>query len=306
MEKPVLVILAAGMGSRYGGLKQIDPIDDDGHIIIDFSIYDAINAGFEKIVFIIKKENEQDFRDAIGDRLAGKVEIAYAFQDLNDIPESIQIPEGRVKPWGTSHAIYAARDKINGPFAVINADDFYGATSFNKIYDFLANTRDDDKYRYAMVGYKIENTVTDHGSVSRGVCETDEEGYLVGITERTRIEKRNGRIEYTEDDGQTWVELPKGTPVSMNLWGFSKSFLKEIDDQLEGFLKDNIEKNPMKCEFLIPGTVDKLLKEDKATVKVLESDEAWYGVTYKEDKPFVVESIQKLKDEGKYPQHLWN
>lgn len=309
MTKPVLVIMAAGMGSRYGGLKQIDPVDKQGHIIIDFSIYDAYRAGFEKFIFIIKEENEKDFREAIGDRISNKVEVVYAYQDLLDVPEEVNIPKDRVRPWGTAHAIYAARKHIDGPFAVINADDFYGRTSFAKIYDFLANTKDDDKYRYSMVGFKVENTITENGYVSRGVCDVDNNNHLVEVIERTHIERiqKDGSdiIAYTEDNGDTWHEIKPGTLVSMNLWGFSRSFVDEIENGMVDFLNKSIETNPLKCEYFIPYVVTTLLNEDKASVEVLSSDEKWYGVTYKEDKPMVEASIEALKQEGKYPNELW-
>lgn len=305
MKKPVLVVMAAGMGSRYGGLKQIDPIDKEGHIIMDFSIFDAVKAGFEKVVFIIKKENEQDFREAIGDRLSKQIEVAYVFQDINNLPKEYEVPEGRVKPWGTGHAILSCLDVIDGPFAVVNADDYYGSHAFKMAYDYLTANEDDDFYRYMMVGYKLENTLTENGHVARGVCVTDEEGNLVTIHERTHIEKRGEGAAYTEDDGATWVELPEGSTVSMNMWGFSASILKELKDRFPKFLEENLEKNPLKCEYFLPFVVDELLGEGKAKVKVLKSMDKWYGVTYKEDKPFVMEAIQGLKDSGLYPQKLW-
>lgn len=305
MKKPVLVIMAAGMGSRYGGLKQIDPIDKDGHIIIDFSIYDAIRAGFEELVFIIKKENEADFRAVIGDRMEKQVKITYVYQDLNNLPEGYSVPEGRVKPYGTAHAIMSCIGTVDGPFAVINADDYYGPKAFQLIYDYLSEHPDDEKYRYTMVGYILENTLTDHGHVARGVCVTDDNGYLTGINERTRIEKRNGGAEYTEDDGETWVRIPEHSIVSMNMWGFHKSILKEIEDRFTAFLDANLKTNPLKCEYFLPSVVGELLAEDKATVKVLTSEDRWYGVTYKEDKEMVMQAIQGLKDAGLYPQKLW-
>ena len=306
MKKPVLVVMAAGMGSRYGGLKQIDPVDKEGHIIMDFSIYDAVQAGFQKVVFIIKKENEADFRSAIGDRLSNQLEVSYVFQDLHNIPEGYEVPEGRVKPWGTGHAIMSCINVIDGPFAVINADDYYGRHAFQMAYDFLTKNQDQDGvYQYMMVGYKLENTLTDNGHVARGVCVTDEDGYLKDIDERTHIEKKDGGAAYTEDDGATWTALPMDATVSMNMWGFSASILKELKDRFPLFLEKNIEKNPLKCEYFLPFVVDELLGEKKATVKVLKSMDKWYGVTYKEDKPFVVAAIQSLKDQGLYPQKLW-
>ena len=305
MKKPVLVIMAAGMGSRYGGLKQIDPVDEQGHIIMDFSIFDAKRAGFEKVVFIIKKENEADFKEAVGNRMAEQMEVAYVYQDLHNIPEGFEVPEGRVKPWGTAHAVLSAIDEIDGPFAVINADDYYGSHAFQVIYDYLATHEDDDKYRYTMVGYKLENTVTDNGHVARGVCDTNEAGELVRITERTRIEKRNGGIAYSEDDGASWTELPGDTLVSMNMWGFTRSILDEIKAGFPAFLEKGLVSNPMKCEYFLPAVVSTLLEEGRATVAVLASADKWYGVTYKEDKPVVVQAIKKMKAEGRYPEKLW-
>ena len=217
MKKPVLVIMAAGMGSRYGGLKQIDPVDEYGHMIIDFSLYDAKQAGFEKVVFIIKKENEEIFKEVIGSRIAEYMEVAYVFQDLQNIPEGFTVPEGRVKPWGTGHAVLSCIDIVDGPFAVINADDYYGRKAFQVIYDYLASHEDDDKYRYTMVGYRLENTVTDNGHVARGICTTNDAGELIAIHERTRIEKHVDGIAYTEDEGATWTTVPGNTLVSMNM-----------------------------------------------------------------------------------------
>ena len=305
MNKPVLVIMAAGMGSRYGGLKQIDPIDKQGHIIMDFSIFDAKRAGFEKVVFIIKKENEADFKEAVGKRMEAVMEVEYVFQDLHNIPEGFEVPEGRVKPWGTAHAVLSAIDVVDGPFAVINADDYYGRDAFQKIYDFLSTTEDDDKYRYTMVGYQLKNTVTENGHVARGVCTLDENDYLVKVEERTRIEKKGDGIAFTEDDGETWQELPIDSVVSMNMWGFSASFLKEIKAGFAAFLEEGLEKNPMKCEYYLPSVVTRLLVEDKATVTVLETTDKWYGVTYKEDKPLVMAAIQEMKDNGVYPEQVW-
>lgn len=305
MNKPVLVVMAAGMGSRYGGLKQIDPIDEYGHIIIDFSIYDAIRAGFRKVVFIIKKENEEIFRETIGDRISRQVETAYVFQDLHNLPEGFETPEGRVKPWGTGHAVMSCMGVLDGSFAVINADDYYGSKAFEMAYDFLTRQQDDEKYRYMMVGYQLENTLTENGHVARGVCVTDEEGYLQKINERTRIERRGAETAYTEDEGKTWTVIPRGSTVSMNMWGFSASILGELSQRFRVFLQENLEKNPLKCEYFLPFVVDELLLEDRATVRVLKSADKWYGVTYKEDKPQVVAAIRALKDQGLYPEKLW-
>ena len=306
MKKPVLVIMAAGMGSRYGGLKQIDPIDGDGHIIMDFSVYDAVRAGFEKAIFIIKRENEQAFREAIGDRLSRFIQVSYVFQELDNIPEGFAVPEGRVKPWGTGHAVLSCIEEIDGPFVVINADDYYGVRAFQMAYDFLTDPKAEDAAgRYMMVGYRLENTLTENGYVSRGVCVTDDEGYLRGINERTHIEKRGDGAAYTEDGGASWTELPADAAVSMNMWGFSADILEELKKRFAVFLEENLEKNPLKSEFFLPFVVDELLEEKKATVKVLKSADKWYGVTYKEDKPMVMAAVQNLKDQGLYPQKLW-
>lgn len=305
MKKPVLVIMAAGMGSRYGGLKQIDPVDDDGHIIMDFSMYDARRAGFEKVIFIIKRELEADFKERVGNRISRYMDVSYVYQELTDLPEGYEVPEGRVKPWGTAHAVLSCIDQIEGPFAVINADDYYGQEAFQLIYDYLASHEDDDKYRYTMVGYHLGNTVTDNGHVARGICDMNENGELIAIHERTRIEKRDDGIAYTEDDGQTWTYVPADTTVSMNMWGFTRSILEEIRDGFPEFLDHGLKTNPMKCEYFLPAVVSDLLGEEKATVAVLTSVDKWYGVTYKEDKPVVVAAIRKMKEEGRYPEHLW-
>ena len=305
MQKPVLVIMAAGMGSRYGGLKQIDPIDEEGHMIIDFSIYDAIRAGFEKVVFIIKKEKEADFREMIGNRLAPYIEVAYVYQEMTDLPAGYAVPEGRVKPFGTGQAVRSCRGSVTGPFAVINADDYYGKNAFKMIYDYLSSNEDEDKYRYAMVGYVLENTLTDHGYVARGICETDENQFLTDIKERTHIEKCEDGAAYTEDAGITWTPISTDRVVSMNMWGFTNRFLEELDVRFADFLALNLPKNPLKCEYFLPSVVNELLAEEKATVKVLKSMDRWYGVTYKEDKEFVMQAIKTMKKQGGYPKHLW-
>ena len=306
MKKPVLVVMAAGMGSRYGGLKQIDPVDQEGHIIMDFSIFDAVKAGFEKVVFIIKKENEQDFRAAIGDRLSEKIKVSYVFQELTNLPEGYVVPERRVKPWGTGHAIMSCMGEIDGPFVVINADDFYGSHAFQVAYDYLTTHQDEEGiYRYMMVGYRLENTLTDNGHVARGVCEMDAQGYLADIHERTHIEKRGNGAAYTEDEGKTWIPISGDATVSMNMWGFSESILGELQSRFSAFLEENLKKNPLKCEYFLPFVVDELLKEGRATVAVEKSQDKWFGVTYKEDKPMVMAAIQNLKDQGVYPAHLW-
>lgn len=305
MKKPVLVVMAAGMGSRYGGLKQIDRIDDEGQIIMDFSAYDAYRAGFEEIIVIVKKENEELFRQVIGDRLSCKMKVKFAFQEITDLPSGFTLPEGRVKPWGTAHAVLACRNLIDGPFAVINADDYYGAEAFRLIYDFLTQKQDAEQYHYAMVGYELGKTVTENGSVSRGVCTANEEGKLIRVTEITHLEKKNGEIVYTKDEGKTWSALPADTTVSMNLWGFTASMLREIEQRFPVFLGKGLAENPLKCEYYLPGVVTQLLEEGKADVTVLKSKDQWHGVTHKEDKPLVVAAMQRLKEEGIYPAKLW-
>ena len=306
MKKPVLVIMAAGMGSRYGGLKQIDPVDAEGHMMMDFSIFDAKRAGFDKVIFIIKKENERDFREAIGNRIGKELETAYVYQDLANIPNGYGIPAGRQKPWGTAHAVLSCKDVIDGPFAVINADDYYGRSAFAQIYDYLVSHEDDEKYRYAMVGYQLKNTLTENGHVSRGVCEISDAGELVRVTERTRIQKRDGGAAYTDDDGRTWISLPDDAIVSMNMWGFTAGFLTELENGFASFLEKGLEENPLKCEYFLPTVVSNLLTAGKASVKVLTTTDKWYGVTYREDKPVVWEAIRNLKASGLYPKHLWN
>ena len=308
-KKPVLVVMAAGMGSRYGGLKQIDPVGNCGEAILDFSLFDAYEAGFETAVIIIKEAIKDDFMELVGKRLEKcPMEIRYSYQELEKLPEGYTVPEGRTKPWGTSHAILCAREEIAGaPFAVVNADDYYGKDAYKVIYDFLANNEDGEKFSYCMVGYELGKTVTDNGSVARGVCVTNEEGYLVTVTERTRIEKYEGGIHFTEDDGATWTELTEETTVSMNLWGFTESFIDEAEATFPAFLDVVIGKNPGKAEFFLPSTVSKLLAEDRATVKVLHSADKWYGVTYAADKPVVVEALKEMTDKGLYPATgLWN
>lgn len=304
-REPVLVIMAAGMGSRYGGLKQMDPVDRQNHVIIDFSIFDAKRAGFKKVVFIIKHEIEKDFKEMVGNHIARYMDVEYVYQQLDNLPEGYSVPEGRVKPWGTGHAILSCMDTVKEPFAVINADDYYGVHAFQKIYDYLSQARDDEKYRYAMVGYILENTLTENGHVARGVCTCDEKGMLAGIHERTHIEKRGVETQYMEDDGKTWVTIPEGSTVSMNMWGFTPSILQELKKRFMEFLDTEAKKNPMKAEYFLPFVVDELIQEGKATAKVLKTSDRWYGVTYKEDKQMVMDAIQKMKDDGIYPDKLW-
>lgn len=301
MKNPELVIMAAGMGSRYGGLKQIDKVDSEGHIIIDYSIFDAMRAGFKDVTFIIKKEIEKDFREVMDAHLAGKdINVKYVYQELDKLPEGYSVPESRRKPWGTAHAILCCLGTVDAPFAVINADDYYGANAFTKIYDFLKSTRDDEKYHYAMVGYRIKNTVTEQGTVSRGICEADENGMLTEIVERTKIGVSDGKIYYTENDVNT--DLDPETLVSMNLWGFTSSYINECAKRFPAFLDANLPKNPEKCEFFLPTVVSELIGEGKADVRVLDNTDKWYGVTYKEDKATVIEAFKALKASGVYPE----
>jgi len=305
MKKPTLVILAAGMGSRYGGLKQIDPIDDEGHKIIDFSIYDAWKAGFGKVVFIIKKEHEADFRSCIGDAVSKHIEVEYVFQDIKDVPSDFVADKERVKPWGTTHALQCCKGVVKEPFAVINADDYYGRSAYITLFKYLTNHEDGEIPPYAMVGYELKNTLTDKGSVARGICVTDEQGFLQDIVERTKIIKTAEGAAFTEDDGATYTEVSVDSLVSMNMWAFYPSVFTLFEDALETFFREKVAGNPLKAECLIPTEVDKLLKAGKATVEVLSSRDKWFGVTYQEDKPFVKAAIKALKEEGLYPEKLW-
>ena len=304
MNRPVLVIMAAGMGSRYGGLKQLDPVGNHGQLIIDYSIYDARRAGFETVVFVIKPEIEEDFKRCIGDRVSKSMDVRYAYQLKEDLPEGYCVPEERRKPWGTAHAALAARNVVDGPFAVINADDYYGPEAFREIYGYLSAHADGDVYEYVMVGYLLKNTVTENGTVARGVCEETADNFLTRVTERTKIEKGEPP-RYTEDDGQTWTELPEDTIVSMNMWGFTRSFLDEAWARFPAFLDKALAENPAKAEYFLPTVVSQLIDEGKARVKVLRSEDKWYGVTYREDKPTVVSAIAEKTASGLYPDRLW-
>lgn len=305
-NKPVLVVMAAGMGSRYGGLKQIDPVGNRGEAILDYSLFDAYEAGFETAVIIIKEAIRRDFMDTVGVRLKRcPMEIRYVYQELDKLPEGYAVPEVRVKPWGTNHAVLCAAEAIgDAPFAVINADDYYGKSGFREIYQYLASAEDRDFYDYCMVGYLLGNTVTENGSVARGVCRVNGEGRLETIVERTRIEKGAEGIRFTED-GVNWTELPADTVVSMNIWGFTPSFLRESRERFSKFLDQALAENPIKAEFFLPMTVSQLLVEEKATVRVLESRDKWYGVTYAADKPQVVAALREMTAAGLYPDGLW-
>ena len=302
MKNPVLVIMAAGMGSRFGGPKQITPVDDKGHIIIDFSLYDAYRAGFRDVAFIIKREMEADFRERIGSRMEKYFNVSYIYQELDRLPEGYTVPEERSKPWGSGHAVACCKGQVEGPFAVINADDFYGRTAFSAIYDFLA--ANPAKGSYAMVGYRVRNTVTEHGSVARGVCET-ENGMLKGITERTHIVKQGTDAAFSEDGGETFTFIPGDTMVSMNMWGFANGLLDELWDRFPAFLDKNLPVNPAKCEYFLPFVVNEQLEDGSASVQVLPCEETWYGVTYREDMESVQNAISKMKEEKIYEEVLW-
>lgn len=301
MNQPTLVILAAGMGSRYGGMKQIDGVGNHGEPIIEFSIYDARQAGFENVVLIIKREHEEAFRQALTNKLEGKINVRFAYQDMCNIPEGFTVPEGRVKPWGTTHALLACNGIVDGPFAIINADDFYGRDAYKVIYDFLTTEVKDNQY--AMVGYPCINTLTDNGTVTRGLCQEDENKCLASIVEIQKIAKKDGHAVY-EDNGE-WKEISDTSLVSMNFWGFTPAIFKDMEEIFAKFLQEHLEENPLKCEHVIPTAVGTLVKENKCSVKMLSSKDAWFGVTYKEDKPNVMQKIQEMKDAGIYPDQLW-
>ena len=307
MNKPVLVVLAAGMGSRYGGLKQIDPVGSHGEAILDYSLFDAYEAGFETAVIIIKDMIKKDFMDTVGKRLEKcPMEIRYAFQELHKLPAGCEVPTDRAKPWGTSHAVLCAKEEIgNAPFAVVNADDYYGKQAYKELYNFLSQIEDPASSDYCMVGYRLGNTVTDHGSVARGVCVVDGNGYLTEIAERTKIEKYEGGIHFTEDDGATWTDVGADTPVSMNMWGLTPGFIAEVEKDFPRFFREEVSANPLKSEMFLPKTIGQLLDNKKATVKVLRTADKWFGVTYAADKPQVVAALKDMADRGAYPDGLW-
>jgi NDP-sugar pyrophosphorylase family protein len=300
-KKPVLVILAAGLGSRYGGMKQIDGVGNHGEPIIEFSIYDAHEAGFEKVVLIIRREHEAAFRDALTDRISKHMKVEFAYQDMDSLPEGYTVPDGRIKPWGTTHALLACKGVVKAPFAIINADDFYGRDAFRVIYKYLSEEIEDD--HYAMVGYLCGNTLTDNGTVTRGVCEQNSEGCLTKIREVQKIIRRHGK-PYFQEDGE-WKPLNENALVSMNFWGFTPRIFRQMEPLFKKYLDENFENNPMTCEYVIPTAIGELVEAGTCSVKVLSSKDKWFGVTYKEDKPEVVERVQKMKDDGLYPDVLW-
>ena len=300
-QEPVLVVMAAGMGSRFGGLKQMTPVDGEGCFIIDYSLYDAYRAGFRRVAFIIKKELEEAFRQTVGHRMERFFEVHYIYQELTRLPEGYAVPEGRQKPWGTAHAVACCRGVVDAPFAAINADDFYGRGAFEAVYRFLKESTDENAY--CMAGYRLRNTLTENGSVARGVCEV-ENGLLTGVTERTKIFKRGENAAFTED-GETFTELSGDALVSMNFWGFTPYFLDVIWEHFPAFLDGGLRENPMKCEFYLPSVVNSELQDGRATVCLLPCDEVWHGVTYKEDLESVVSALAALHREGVYPTRLW-
>ena len=304
MNQPDLIVMAAGIGSRYGGLKQIEPIGPNGEIILDYSIYDALRAGFSKVVFVINREIELDFRKRIESTIEPRCHVEYVFQELDDIPAGITPPALRTKPWGTAHAVLSCRSRIHNPFAVVNADDFYGRTAYQALYSFLCdNNLQLEDFRFCMAGYILENTLTEHGSVARGVCEVDQAGYLEVVQERTHVEKIGQVIKYSED-GNVWHTLPGNSVVSMNMWGFTPIFFNELEERFSQFLISN-QANLLQAEFFLPHIVNDLLQECKATVKVLPVEDQWYGMTYKADKPRIQKAVSNLIKLGEYPLILW-
>ena len=302
MRSPTLVIMAAGMGSRFGGPKQTTPVDDAGHFILHYSLFDAYRAGFRKVVFIVKPGMESEFAEALGEGVQEHFDVRFAPQALDALPEGYSVPDGRQKPWGTAHAVLCAAGEIDGPFAVINADDYYGVTAFQVLYDFLAADRPESEY--AMVGFRLRNTVTEHGSVARGVCEV-ENGLLRGVTERTKIVKKGDDAAFTEDDGETWTDLSGDTLVSMNFWGFTPLYLYELAKRFPAFLENEVPKNPLKSEYFVPSVVNAQLQEGSASIAVLATPDAWHGVTYPEDLPGVKAALKALTDAGTYPENFW-
>lgn len=306
MAGPQLVVMAAGIGSRYGGLKQVDPVGPSGEIVLDYAVYDAIRAGFARVVFVIRRDIEEVFREKVGRSIEGRIDTRYVFQDLAALPSPFTVPEGRTKPWGTGHAVLSAAEAVTAPFAVINADDYYGPESFRVLADHLRAARDaGGVYDFSMVAFRLENTVTEHGHVARGVCTPTADGHLASIVERTRIETFDGgAIRFTEDGGASWTDVAGGTPVSMNMWGFTPVFMSELRDRFPAFLEKGIA-NP-KAEYFLPSVVNDLVQEGKARVRMLTTPEKWYGVTYQEDKPELKAFIRRQIGAGRYPEKLWS
>ncbi|MBQ6829746.1 MAG: NTP transferase domain-containing protein [Clostridia bacterium] len=303
-QKPTLVIMAAGMGSRFGGLKQLTPVGPNGQKIIDYSIYDAVLSGFGKVVFVIKHAIEKDFKELVGNHVAQSVPVEYVYQELDRLPEGYTVPEGREKPFGTGHAILCCRGVVNEPFMVINADDFYGRETYRILADFLAQPQPTDKMQFAMAGYILENTLTENGYVSRGICSTDENGRLTDLVERTRIELVDGKAQFSEDGGQTYEPLPAGCAVSMNAWAFPATMLDHLEALFREFLDTTVKANPLKAEFYLPFAVNSMMAAGKAETTVLRTGEKWYGMTYAEDKEDVMNAIAAKTANGEYPEKM--
>ncbi len=302
--KPTLVIMAAGMGSRFGGLKQLTPVGPNGQLLIDYSIYDAIQAGFGKIVFVIKHAIEKEFKELLGNRIAEKIPVEYVYQELDRLPEGYTVPEGRTKPWGTGHAILCCRGVVNEPFMVINADDFYGRESYQLLSDFLSKPQPEGPMSFAMSAYILENTLTENGYVSRGICSVDENGKLCGLVERTHIEMVDGKAQFSEDDGKTWEVLPAGCAVSMNAWAFPATMLDHLDERFKAFLDTTAKANPAKAEFFLPFAVNDMMADGEAETTVLRTPDRWYGMTYAEDKIDVQKAIADMTEKGIYPVEM--
>ena len=300
--KLTLLVLAAGMGSRYGGLKQLDEVGPSGETVMDYSVFDAMRAGFDRVVFVIRKDIEEAFRAAIGSRYADRIEVAYAFQDMNDLPAGFRVPEGRTKPWGTGQAVYAARKLLDGPFAVINADDFYGADSYRKLAGYLKSAPEDGKIRGCIASFVLSNTLSENGSVSRGICSADAAGNLSKVVENTKIFRRDGKVISVQGDGAE-LEFTGEELVSMNSWGFMPELVGELERLFTGFLEEH--GTELKSEFYLPFAVDTLIREGRAEIKMLKSEDSWFGITYREDKPFVQAALRKLVAEGAYPEKLF-
>lgn len=302
---PALIVMAAGIGSRYGGLKQVEPIGPSGEIVVDYAVYDALRAGFEKVIFIIRRDIEEIFREKVGRKIEKRADTTYVFQEMDNLPVGFSAPEGRKKPWGTGHAVLSCKNVVDRPFAVINADDFYGPGAFTALGAYLGSARDlpGEPHNYCMVAYPLRNTLSEHGTVARGVCQVTPDGYLAGVQEHTRIQAFDGSPKYTENSVD-WIPLPADAPVSLNTWGFTPSFFKELEERFPVFLRKSAE-NLEKAEFFLPDAVNQVLKEGKARVRVLPVNEKWFGVTYPEDRPLVQQAILDLIKRGVYPDKLW-
>lgn len=301
---PALVVLAAGLGSRFGGVKQLSPLGDQGEILLDFSVYDAIAAGFRKIVFVIRQEHEADFERLIGRKIRPLAEVHYVYQSLERLPKGRSLPAGRSKPWGTGHAVLCCQGALAEPFAVINADDYYGREAFGLLYEYLLQAQDGEQYHYAMVGYELGKTLTENGSVSRGICREDGAGHLLQVTEHTKLQREGERVLSFGEGKEEY--FPLDTPVSMNMWAFTPSILEELEGAFERFWEEKLPTNPLKAEFYLPAAVDALVQAGKAQVQLLRSGEQWYGVTYQQDRETVSEALLRMKAQGRYPQRLWD